>query len=47
MLTRVVITRHGDRTPANVLPHENVSYACVATDAVTLRDPSISGAQPQ
>ncbi len=27
-----IVTRHGDRAPFNVLPHEDVQYLCNAVD---------------
>lgn len=37
-----LITRHGDRSPCNVLPVENITWTCQATDYVDLVSPPIS-----
>ena len=37
-----MVTRHGARAPANVLPNEDVAWYCSNTDVVELSNPPIA-----
>jgi hypothetical protein len=37
-----LITRHGDRAPANVMPNENITWTCGTSDVLSLVAPSLA-----
>lgn len=36
-----LLTRHGDRAPANVMPNENITWLCGTSDVAALVSPSL------